>query len=107
MAMKFRTTTYTIVRADGSLQKLVVPQIMGDCHDVAAKLPHSMVFMHLAKGYSVYAKNGLTAEDSLVTGPAIIFADADGLRVRTELPTDDHHAGQIWRTYIAPRRKAA
>jgi hypothetical protein len=83
---------YIVVRPDGTVERLSVPRIFA-VSELAHRLIHSLVFMSVAKGFSVSTPNRGT-----VMGPATVFVSGhnDELYAVDKEPSNEHEAMQEW-----------
>ena len=80
-----RTYRYTLCRCSGVIEKITVPTFW-DPFEVAAKLPHSLVFLHVPAKASVFTKT------ARVKGPATVLVH-DGIHYSIpQIPIVDDRA---------------
>jgi len=80
-----RTYRYTLCRCSGVIEKITVPTFW-DPVEVAAKLSHSLVFLH------VPAKSSVWTETTIVTGPATVLVHEGTYYSIPQIPIVDDRA---------------
>lgn len=69
--MAAKTYRYTVERASGEIESFRIPSFFTP-YEVAKRLVHSVVFLHVPPKHSVFATSGGSIE-----GPALALVDSD------------------------------
>jgi len=96
---------YTVARPDGRLERIRCPQMFTP-YEVANRLPHSIVFMAVPEGSSVFGDG--PDGSSKISGPATVVIDylrAEFVWV-SEAPLNGGHAFSLWAQFGGPARQA-
>jgi|ERR1041384_300569 hypothetical protein len=93
--MKSRSFKYTLVRANGEVESVRVP--IFDPLEVAARLPHTMTFLHLPKKYRVMGFNRVGGTTTYIQGPAVALIEKGEFYPVDHAPVDDRDALYLWR----------
>jgi len=106
MQSKHTTITYTVVHANGSIEKVRIPAWVGSPEEIAQKLPHSLFFYDVPKGSSVYAISMMRMEETTVVGPATILVSKEVRYHVPYTPKTDGEAFRLWKEYAEQRQAA-
>jgi len=93
--------TYTVIRCDGRLEKFSAPSFF-DPFEIADRLPHSQVYLHIKPKYSVtgFDRCGQLAN---IKGPAyVLMFEGEHYQVE-ELPANDSIGLKQWKAAKAMR----
>ena len=77
MGIRMKAYRYTLCHCSGVIEKITVPTLW-DPFEVAKKMPHTMVFLHVHTKWTVYTKT------RWVEGPAFVLVGGPGLQGVTE-----------------------
>jgi len=95
--------TYTVCHCDGKIEKFRVPQLF-EPGEVAKRLPHCNVYLHIPKGWDVLVSNLCRH----VNGPCIVCVDAEGdYKWVPHAPVDDRDDLSLWNNYLHVDREVA
>lgn len=101
-----KTLDYTVVHPNGDVERVRVPVLFSP-QEFAKKLRHSLVFLHVRKGWSVTVDQILTGGPGTAHGATTVFVDSqtDASYQVPMAPKTDLEAHRLWLTYIAPHRQ--
>lgn len=88
---------YTVVHPDGKVERIKVP--IFSSYDVAARIPHSLVFLHIPKGSSLFVDHNAPHTGS-VQGPATVYVKDERTYWVPQAPETDADAYKLWRDYV-------
>ena len=86
-----KTNKYVAISPSGAKHRFTVPSIW-DGHAVAEKMQHSLVFMYIPRGSSIFVENHFQTR-----GPTWVMFDHGKIWDVNEEPRDDKHALELWR----------
>lgn len=76
-----KSYTYTEVDCSGKIRTFRCPSIFSP-DEVRDRLTHSLVFLHVPKGHSIYAETlGMGTGEDRIEGPNVIYKRTDGRNI--------------------------
>lgn len=83
---------YTVIQPNGQIDQLRIPAVF-DPFEVANRMHHSEVFMHVPRGHHVWAENAPRLGG--LTGPAVVYVHDGNHYQVPNVPRSDQEATQL------------
>ena len=102
--MKITYDKYTVCDCAGTLHTLKVPTLLSNPYEVAERLHHAEVFLHVPAKHKVYARQYPNCDEALIEGPATVFvskANGGGFHQVPNAPRDEKEVYMYYRTMKA------
>lgn len=101
---KMKSTTYTIVHANGEIEQIKVPTLFS-CYQVAERLPHSLVYMHVPRSHRVSTRSLTGSGVVIAEGGSVCMIYGAELYKMPNVPTTDGEALHHWK--LIPKKEGA